>query len=323
MEQKKYQKIYDRLNKYNNSSYTRKIKKWVATEKVHGSNFSVYYSSACGFRFAKRNSFLEEGEWFYNYQLIRMRLEKGVKKISELLGGVGVIVYGELFGGWYPDNPKTWTGSSERIDSNGVCLVPQECRAIQEGIYYSPNIEYMVFDVMVEGRGFLGFVEMNDVVKKAGLFVCEPLKIGTYNQLLNYNIVFDSTIPEQLGWGALPRGTNLAEGIVIKPYSTNDRCLVKIKNKKFLEVSSSFDMKKAGKSYKFVLTGLINQNRFQAVISKIGRLTEENKQQVLEDYVEDVWMDLYQNYPNIKIDNYNDAHDFVKERSTVIVDNNL
>ena len=342
MEHKKYQKVYDRIDKYN----LEKIKtsgKWVATEKVHGSNFSIYFDIAKDnqkeqIRFSKRSTFLQNNDWFYNYQLIKPKLEKGVKQISELLGNKSIIVYGELFGGWYPD-PKLWKGAqngpNKRIDEKGLCLLKQEDRAIQEGIYYSPNIEYMIFDIAVvtdNNLQFVNYMDLIDTVKQTELFYGHPLKIGSYNELLNYNIEFDSMIPSQLRLPKLPKGTNIAEGIVIKPLDAtfvkdkkgkDRRCLIKIKNKDFLEVNSTFNMEKTGKSYKFVLLNLINQNRFNAVISKIGRLTKDNKTIVLKEYTEDVWTDFYQNHPNVQITNYNEAYQFVTKQSERLIDMNM
>jgi len=66
-----------------------------------------------------------------------------------------------------------------------------------------------------------------------------------------------------------------------------------MKNKQFQECSDDFSLKEAQNSYEYVFLKLVNQNRFQAVISKIGQLTEESKQDVIQCLVEDVWTDVY------------------------------
>ena len=143
-------------------------------------------------RFAKRSTFLQDNDWFYNYQLIKPRLKKNVEKISQLLGNKPIIVYGELFGGWYPD-PDTWEGAqigkNRRIDDKGFCLIEQEDRAIQEGIYYSPTIEYMVFDIAVVEDNeikFINYLDLIDLVKQTELLYAKPLKIASYNELINF-----------------------------------------------------------------------------------------------------------------------------------------
>ena len=334
----KYQKISDKVSKYSLDKQDNKLfsnkSKWVVTEKVHGSNFAIYYMDG-EIHFSKRNDILKEHEWFYNYQLIKDKLIRNIKKIAEFINHNNVILYGELFGGWYPENNKDWTGpENARINAKGISIVPFEDRAIQEGIYYTPNIEYMVFDIGVVNNNEINFMEyhkMEECIKQTELFYSKPLMIGTFEKVQQYNIDCNSTIPEQLGQLPLPKCTNIAEGIVIKPLNAhfikdkdgnNIRCLIKIKNKKFLEVVDSFDMEEATKSYKFILSQLINQNRFQSVISKIGKLTEENKDTVLNEYVEDVWTDFYQNFAHITISDFEKANEYVKQIARVLIINN-
>lgn len=335
----KYQKISDKLSKYSLDKKDNKLfsnkSKWIVTEKVHGSNFSIYYMDG-KIEFSKRNDILKENEWFYNYQLIKDKLIRNIKKISEFINHKNIILYGELFGGWYPENNKEWTGPENvRINTKGVSIVPFEDRAIQEGIYYTPNIEYMVFDIGIVNNNEISFIDFNkmeECIKKTELFYSKPLMIGTFEKVQQYNIEFNSTIPEQLGQLPLPKGTNIAEGIVIKPIDAhfvkdkdgnNIRCLIKIKNKKFLEVSDSFDMEEANKSYKFILLKLINQNRFQAVISKIGKLTDDNINSVLNEYVEDVWTDFYQNFSHITISDYDKANEYIIGLARILIKDNL
>ena len=106
----------------------------------------------------------------------------------------------------------------------------------------------MVFDVVINNQ-FMNYIEMIDILKKTNFFYAKPLLIESYEKVMKYNINFNSTIPEQLGLNILPNNT--AEGIVIKPvkniYVMNKnkervRCIIKIKNKKFLEVYDDFNM---------------------------------------------------------------------------------
>ena len=148
----KYQKITDSLDKYQCSKNDLKLikkTKWVVMEKVHGSNFSIYYEKG-EISFSKRNSKLEDNEWFYNYHLIKNCLVNNTIKLAKLLEKEKFTIYGELFGGYYPEDTINWKGPLKtRINEKGVSIVPFEERAIQEGIYYSPNIEYMVFGALI------------------------------------------------------------------------------------------------------------------------------------------------------------------------------
>ena len=84
------------------------VKKWVATEKIHGANLS--FTVVCEgreVRVAKRGGYLKEGESFFGVWrqkgLLEGEMEKARKvfaAIAEMKNGVNSItVYGELFGG--------------------------------------------------------------------------------------------------------------------------------------------------------------------------------------------------------------------------------
>ena len=329
----KYQKIADTLDKYsyskNDSKLIKKIK-WVVMEKVHGSNFSIYYEKG-NITFSKRNNKLKENEWFYNYHLIKEKLMLYTNQLARLLDNDNFIIYGELFGGFYPKDTKNWNGPiPRRINTKGISVIPFEERAIQEGIYYSNNIEYMVFDIFINNK-FMDYQNMIEVLKETDFFYAQPLLIDSYEKVLKFNINFDSKIPKQLNYEELPKNTNIAEGIVIKPitniYVKNKsdqdvRCLIKIKNKKFLEVIDDFDMNEAKKSYFYVFHNLVNQNRFQSVISKIGKLSNENKEIVIQELYDDVFNDFYTHY-NIQYKDFSKVEDYVKSLVNQLVINNL
>ena len=336
----KWQKISDRTSDYNLCKKDKSIfspkSLWFATEKIHGANFSIYFINS-NIKYAKRNGFLEEEEWFYNYQIIKPKLEKNIKLLSQKLDNKNIIVYGELFGGYYPKEPEIFD-IKERINEMNICIVPFEQRAIQEGIYYSPNIEYIIYDIaIINLKGeveFLSYELIIKLVNQTELLVAKPLVIGTFDKVSNYDINFNSTIPEILGLRSFLPKKNLAEGIVIRPLNnyilTNStqseyttRCLIKIKNKKFLEISENFDLEQASKSNQYILSKLITQNRFNSVISKIGKLTETNYEYVLEEFIQDVLIDLYKLYPNIYIEDIDSANKFIKDYSKNIFKQNL
>jgi Rnl2 family RNA ligase len=319
----KYQKIYDNLDNYildkktNNKLFSKKVK-WIVQEKIHGSNFSIYYDGKeC--QFAKRNSILKNNDWFYNYQIIKNKLINNTKKLYNLLNKDKIIIYGELFGGFYPDNVSEW--KNNRIDNKGLCKLSFDERAIQEGIYYSKNIEYIVFDIAYEDNNnihFLNYFETNNYIKKTEFLFSEALAITDLSSALNFNLNFNTKIPNKLGYESFPEFTNLAEGIVIKPSQTiilknkknkDVRCLIKKKNKKFKEISDTFNLEEAKKSYKFTFINMLNINRINAVISKIGKINKEN---LIEKLVEDIWNDYYINY-NFKISDYDKANIYLNK----------
>jgi Rnl2 family RNA ligase len=120
---------------------------------------------------------------------------------------VRLYLYGELFGGGYPH--------PEVAPAPGV-------QPVQTGVWYTPDIRFCAFDMRIEtGEGHRCYVDYADVLKRCTevcIFAAAPLFVGRYEAAMEQGIRFDSTIPRALGLPALPSGTNLAEGVVVKPY---------------------------------------------------------------------------------------------------------
>ncbi len=330
----KYQKILDKTSGYNLTKSDNKLfgpkTKWVVTEKIHGANFSISYSSST-IKFAKRTGYLGDGEWFYNYHLIKSKLEKNVEKISQILAKNTFVVYGELFGGFYPEDPNTFD-RAQRINEQGVSVLPVELRAIQEGIYYSPDIQYCVFDIgIVNPAGSIEFVDYTQVIsciEQTELLYAKPLAIDTFANVIKYPTQWNSTIPESLGLKPMKPNTNIAEGIVCKPVcgdkiTDGNRCIIKIKNTQFKEITEEFDLTQVSKSWHFVLGNLICQNRLNAVLSKISQLNKSNAQEVIGAMCEDVWEDYWLNFPHCVIPDQDQATNLVNKYVTQLVQANL
>ena len=122
-----------------------------------------------------------------------------------------------------------------------------------------------------------------------------PLQIGPLQELLEYDPFFETTLPALLGLPYVE--DNIAEGIVIKPLeprflSNGSRVIIKKKNERFAEITGTKKISKpknqplpstslAGGSplYGELVEDLkryMNQNRLDAVISKIGTVTSRD-----------------------------------------------
>ncbi len=305
-----YEKIPESPSKWNlTESEYRAFKKtdWVVTEKIHGANFGIS-TDGSEVRFAKRKEFLPPDENFFDYQSLKNKLAHQVKEIFKILQAertrlFRVAVYGELFGGEYP-HPE----------------VPEvsHVQAVQTGIYYSPKIEYCAFDIAVEEQGksdLRSYEDFNKALKifqQVGMMAAEPLFIGKYEEALEYNLEFDSTIPSLLGLPQLPF-RNPAEGIVIKPvksiYVETDkgrfRPILKKKIPEFAEDSrfhqaTKWNYQKATvqtldlsfeEELSQELLALVTETRLSNVLSKVGRVSDsdgEKKQQLVQLLVSDV-----------------------------------
>jgi len=242
---------------------------WVVTEKVHGGQFSLYYDGQ-EVKASTRTAFLSAGTDFFNWEKVKQENEDKVKEIFRILKSRGedvdyIIVYGELFGGDYPQA--------------GVNKI-KGARRLQKGVYYHPDNLFYVFDIKVNGR-YLTVDEVNPLFEQVGLFYARTLFRGSLEACMNHANDFLSNIP---GWLGLPQiEGNIAEGIVIKPVdprflSSGDRVILKSKNEKFEERKSikkrpvaqdEVTRTPAGIRLGRELESLVTENRLQNVLSKM------------------------------------------------------
>ena len=264
---------------------------FVVQEKVHGANFSIWYDEKT-FKIAKRSGFVEEDEDFYGAQKVLEKYQNQVEQLYKMLNGedkkentteidennaneTSLAIFGELFGGSYPHESVARVKNVQRI---------------QSGVFYSPDIDFYVYDICVNGS-FLSVDRCNELFAKNGFFYAKTLFRGTFEDALKYPNEFLTTIPFWLDLPEMsdPTTPNICEGVVIKPISAKylpngSRIILKNKNEKWSEKkkSTSSNASKAeiqlsdeGKVLFDELLSLITENRLKNVISKIGKV--ENK----------------------------------------------
>ena len=280
-----YEKIAESLDKWRlEPSAFRLLRKaeWVVTEKMHGANFCLA-SDGQTVRCANRRAWLAPGELFFGHETVRDALAEKIEALFHCLRAeqtdiACLYLYGELFGGAYP-HPDV-------IPTPGI-------QPIQTGVWYAPDIRFCAFDLRIENaagkRRYLDYVEVIKRCTEVGIFAATPLFVGKYEAAMEREIRFDSTIPRVLGLPALPAGTNLAEGVVTKPYreivlTTENgdtiRPVLKRKitefaeDKRFHEATKWGDSRQAGVSpldlLQWEASCRIVENRLNAAISKIG-----------------------------------------------------
>ena len=319
----KFPKIYENIKEFK----APKKLEWIATEKIDGSNFSVY-SNGEETKFAKRTGFLQEEDWFYNYQSISLELSQKANKIFNLLKSKDnnikfIVLYGELCGGFYPEDINNWKGPiPSRINEKGVIIIPLEQRAVQEGVYYCDKIKHIIFDIaIINNEKNLKYLEYNEMVN-----LCEKVKLpytpilakGSLQKLLDYSLEFNSTIPALFGLECLEN--NKAEGIVIRPseWKSNDeeRPMLKRKNKNYKQFSGEFNIDKVRKNPFLSAICLINLNRLYGVISKVG--AKSKKEEIIKEFVEDVWNSMWE--IGVNVIDYDKVDNYIKENVTKMVD---
>tara|TARA_R110000851_G_scaffold208585_1_gene361057 strand:- start:369 stop:1418 length:1050 start_codon:yes stop_codon:yes gene_type:complete len=278
MEFKKYssienayrQKAVDNLMTYNPKGL------YVVQEKIHGANFAIYVDES-GVKYAKRSGFIDNLTSFYRADIIAEKygekvqelfdiFNKDYKTMSEKQGlayfSPKLSIHGEIYGGSYPHKD---------VD------VVKDIKSVQKGVFYSPEVEFIAFDMKVDGD-YVDLNIMNDVLDMLKIPRLHVLKEGTLKECLEYPNEFNSNLH-----GLPELEDNTCEGVVIKSIAPDrmpngDRYILKNKNAKWSEKG-----KKGPVTVKelpahvipFVETAVsyINENRLRNVLSKIGPIT--------------------------------------------------
>lgn len=258
---------------------------FVVQEKAHGANLSFWYDGTT-LKSAKRSEFLN-GEDFYNYKPVEEKHRDRVIKLYQLLKDKGyefsvLCVYGELIGGTYPhkDVPKDKTATK-----------------VQKGIFYSPHNEFYAIDVVVDGK-LLDVDTFNEVMEATGFLYAKTLFRGSFEECLKYPVNFPSQIPIWLGLPEIPN--NICEGVVIKPVipkflSNNQRVILKNKNEKWQEKDQKIKvpksqpaLSKTGIHLLNELYSLITVSRLRNVLSKLGKISQNQFGDLLREYSKDI-----------------------------------
>lgn len=221
---------------------------WVVTEKIDGANVSVWFDADGTHRLARRNGFLEPTESFFRIRDVIPAHIPTLRAVHEAVsagvgaGSDGTVIFGELFGGWYPP-----------LKGDG---------AVINRVAYSPRQLFVAFDVAVRraappaegdeeecefaGFEFLPFADARAHCVAAGVPFVEPLFVGPYDAALAFSALHRDT-PSGV-WRLLPHGADSVpepvegvqrEGHVIRPAAEGrvrgQRAIVKDKSPLFAE----------------------------------------------------------------------------------------
>jgi Rnl2 family RNA ligase len=269
---------------------------WVVTEKVHGANLS-FVTDGTTVKMAKRTSVMEtekNRKAFYNSEPIFEKYSPLVLELfaqHELKDASTIVVYGELFGGWYP-------GIEQKKGSQKV----------QKGVSYCPQNEFYAFDLLVDGE-FVSYDLAVTLFDRLGFYHAAVLYRGTFDQVLawskaHYEDV--STVPAMFGLPELDG--NVREGHVLKPVTTRyldngDRVILKDKNDKFKEKASIkgnvYKEKPLSDEVKTALAealAYVTEQRYDNVVSKIGTVTKKDTGRLIQLLFKDVLDEFYKDH---------------------------
>ncbi|KAG2386014.1 hypothetical protein C9374_003163 [Naegleria lovaniensis] len=283
-------KSYSKLENHYRSDFLQKIREkdaklrelnqpveWIASEKVHGSNFSfiVHHNGHANtdqlqITLTNRTTVLDK--LFTNFfpeaiEEVFQRYETCAKKLFFLISEQApswfsassipeeeennsphsskdkvlkkIHIYGELFGGHFP-----------KASSSEDSILRKH---IQKGVHYCPHYDFYVFDVFCSFENgeekWAVFDHVDPLLDRAGFRVrAKPLIRGTLEECLSFDIEFNTTLPH-LYYSELVKERNvhwnekenLCEGVVIKAANRNvhvgARAIIKKKNSKFMETN--------------------------------------------------------------------------------------
>lgn len=285
MEFKKYCSIEDidfsnEIEKWLRMFPELKNEKYIIQEKIHGSNFSIWINKD-GYKLANRTKFLEKGENFFGYEVLKPLFDKIFLKTKEILLSdkiTEIVLFGELYG-----------------------------KKIQKGVYYSDKVKIAFFDIrinkeLVPQNKFLEYSQLLELDTVPKLAIVDNIK-----EALNFNTKLNSKISDR----EFKEGENIIEGIVIKPYNKiyisngGNTFFLKKKNIEYKEkkrakknnkivLEETEELKKLATIFKDYLT----ENRVNSVISKLGEITSKNDIGKYLGYViNDAKEDFLKDYP--------------------------
>lgn len=192
--------------------------KWIVTEKIHGSNFAIHWVPEGGkFRYYSRNLEIGGDADFRGFKAKKFPfMDKIRESVTE-----EVIIWGEIYGCFFPG--KKCEGG-----------------AIQRGIAYSPDLEFIGFDVLGVD-GFLPFGEASKFCEGLGIDFVDPIFWGSLQEIKEWipSSVNDfRTTRQKPGMDPTsPFFNPIAEGVVIRHCTSHQ--LIKWRSSNFRETTKS------------------------------------------------------------------------------------
>lgn len=236
---------------------------WVAFEKLHGSNGALY-TDGTDVKMARRSAFLGPRDTFHGSDRVLAQYGDAARAICRVLKRGPIAIYGEYFGGLYP---------------HALVKKHANVSAVQKGIFYSPDLCFRVFDICILTTGvFLPVTQLIVECAAADIPIAPFVRIGTLDQVLGFDVeTFCTQIPAALGLPPIPVCSNIAEGLVIRPYeheyllADGDRVMIKKKSVKFREVAKDVGKESRAATGDITAadaTSFINEARLRSVLSK-------------------------------------------------------
>ena len=277
---------------------------WVATEKIHGCNYSFMCDNHLNVIPCKRTSVINYEEDFMNHQKIFDKYKNDIIDIYHNLKQeygedlTQIQLYGELFGGIY----------HKKTSKNSV--------VIQKKMNYCIENEFMAYDLkinLLSQNGLKNYfyydfekmIELFDITK-INMKLVPIIIIDEIDKIINLNPVFESKVYSHYNLDKIEN--NFAEGLVIKPLKEiknkyGERIIFKYKNPAFMEVKKVNNInllsnnKTPKNKYIAIIKNYITENRYDNVKSKLSN-SELDEAIFNELFYKDVIQDFMDDYGN-------------------------
>jgi len=284
------------MNKIIDQGFTHPSIRWVATEKIHGAN-SGLWTDGVDVRISKKSCFIKNTEGFFNSDWILDRYKDDAITIYDSLKIVfhdikTIGIYGEICGGSYLHK-----------DVEPI----KRAKKVQKGIYYTPDNDFLVFDIMAtmnNGKDvYMPWFVVKAIEAYCKLKTVPELAQGTFDELIKYPNDGQSVAHKIFGLPTIE--DNIMEGVVLKPIeplflADGSRVIVKNKNEKWAEKGKApkRERKEINENIKPLVEKIsqyVNENRLRNVLSHIGEVTNRdfgliNKElltDVMDDYIKE------------------------------------
>lgn len=247
---------------------------WVAMEKIHGANFSIYCDTDGTYRCAKRSGFINEDESFYGYQYA---VDKYLTSMFEVVAQLKkpVVFIGELAG------------------------KAENCKAVQKEVEYG-DLDIFLFDIKIDGE-FVNHELFTTLCEEYNLNIAPVVANGSFEEMLALDCEFDSKV--------LGKEGNASEGLVLKPYTpaymnNESRAIIKKKSKAFSENKRNHGKEKTkapqiSEANKVLLDQtleLVNKPRVQNALSKMGEFEPKMFGKLVGHVAKDVFDDANRDF---------------------------
>jgi Rnl2 family RNA ligase len=254
---------------------------WVATNKIHGSNFSLM-ASADSIIPCTKEGIMPEKHSHYGHELMMPYLTRIIREMQSYFGK-NIQVYFELFGGSYPHENVT---------------VDKRFSRVMKGVWYCPSIDVRVIDIKVDGI-FLDFDEMVEITERYNLMPSKAMHRGSFYDMIQLDPEFEDPTYKEYN---LPKiEGNISEGYVLRPvkelmFNNGRRVILKQKSKKFSEkknrprkVRSAVVLNEAERKAFDNLNACVTENRLNNILSHGDTFTEKDFHKLMGLMIQDIF----------------------------------